>query len=761
MLVVPSLKKHWSIESGSKIGLLRGTFRVASYTARTGIRAGSSIASGRVPSLSIGVGLGGFGARIGTRGVSIRTPIAAQSIGAQGLTSTIRLPGIASVSVNPIRPSAAARLGPIRVRAAKNPSVRIGTPLLSLGLSTHPLLTANIGPISLNIPGRMSRPSRPWSEEVDDQWRPYYERRPPSISEQLHVLIQQVERDAKSSLSPIDLDFECPQVPLEPITSKQRRAARREIRKGEMKALSIFSLKRRSAARVRIKQLLADWSEAEMATRLRTQSDLQERVRVTYDEWKAGDQFVSTLVFQTLAQVLDLPAFIISAEKARIRLAVFGPRIEDIHPLGPSWTPSGNPTVKKRTKKERDSIWADICGAQITRVGQIGKSAFKRDVELEILTVLPSNVSEFGQLAVVARATLPISKAGFPSGRQAFRNGILIRPQRAARIDRSLESTNASALAIGISVTSIAELATPSYWIQANGLIEEITRTGRRHTSKSQNSLKHHGNSVITESSVPELLTQIERLRNMDSAELIANDELLTSTIAVMESLHASNLDREMVGEYLVSLAEIASRLSDQESLRRIEILATLHSFNQQERAEIHSLILGNGVSQFESELTHSLARLRNAIDEGDLKSICNTCIRFVAQLPEVPLGADDEAEELGWVLIEFLAIAGYRDLLELIERSILKSSKAIQTRFSSIMESGIETLLLTETIIGHLARNPGFQQSELADALSLQKPRVRKVCWYLNHFGYIERLATGRSYRLWLSDDQSWPLPL
>lgn len=740
------------------MGLLRGTFRVASYTARTGIRAGSSIASGRVPSLSIGVGLGGFGARIGTRGVSIRTPIAAQSVGAQGLTSTIRLPGVASLSVNPIRPSAAARLGPIRVRAARNPSVRFGTPLLSLGLSTHPLLTANIGPISLNIPGRMSRPSRPWSEEVDDQWRPYYERRPPSISEQLHVLINQVERDAKSSLSPIHLDFECPQVPLEPITSKQRRAARRDIRKNEIQALGIFALRRRRAARLQIKQLLVHWSNAETERRLRTQSEFQEHVRVTYEEWKAGDPLVSTLVFQTLAQILDLPAFIISAERSKIRLAVFGPRIEDIHPLGPSWTPSGNPTVKKRTKKERDSIWADICGAQITRVGQISKSAFKQDVELEIFTVLPSNVSEFGQLAVVGKATLPVSQAGFPSGRQAFRNGILIRPQRAARMQRSLESTNASALAIGISVTSISEIATPSFWIQAHGLKEEVTKTGTRRTAKNALSEPRHRQSTITEGSIQDLTVQIERLREMDTAEVVANEEVLTSIIAFIESLPPSNQDRAMVGEFLVSLASIASTLSDQRSLRRIETLAKLHSVKQEEQAEIHSFVLGNRVGEFESELSHSLAQLRKAIDEGELESVCKTCLRLIDQLSEIPLGADDEAEELGWVLIEFLAIAGYRDLLTLVEGSVAKSSPAIQSRFASIIRFGFDIFRMAETIIGHLEMNPGFVQSELADALSLEKSRVRKLCWYLTHFGYISRLPEGRSYRLWLSDDQTWP---
>ena len=739
------------------MGLLGGAFRVASYTARTGVRAGRSVASGRVPSLSIGLGLGGFGARIGTRGVSIRTPIASQSIGAHGLTSTIRLPGIASLSVNPIRPAVTAGLGPFRLRAGKNPSIRIGTPLLSLGFSTHPLLTANIGPISLNIPGLLTSPSRPWSEEIDDQWRPHFERRPPSISEQLHQLINNVESAAKTPISHIALNFNCPQVPLEPVTRRDRRAAKRSIHKDVMQNIKFFHLKRRKEGRLKIRGLLAEWEAAESTLRVRNQAELQYRVDRAHRDWIAGDIFLSTLVFQAICHALGFPAYVFSVDNSKVRVAVFSPTIDDIHPQGPSWTPSGNPTVKKRTKKERQDIWVEICGTQITSVGRIGESSYRKPIDMEIFTVLPSRVTNFGDLPTVSKARLPINQVGTASGGRAFRDGILVRPQKMSTMDKSLKGTDSSIMAIGFSVTSTSDIAAPAFWLQADALREEVTRSG----IQSRPSLKNAPVPDSQESSTinTDLEDLAEQVRQLSTPEIVVDEDFLEPLVSSFEVLPRNVIDRELAEELLIELAAHAAMLVNLDLLLRIEQLAKSFSVNQEIISEIHSYMLSGQIGEFESELTTALAQLRMAVDECRLKNIVECSTRLVAQLPHVPLGADDEAEDLGWVLVEFLAILGRHDLLATIVTAVAQSSYAIQTRFQKINNHGSDAFRITHLIISQIKQNPGCVQSQLPEILSLDKSRVRKICWYLAHFGFIDRHQHGQSYRLWISEDQTWPL--
>ena len=111
--------------------------------------------------------------------------------------TTVGIPGIATISAKSKRPSVAVGIGPGRLTVSRDPGASLAARYVAVGVTSRPLLWARIGPLRVKVPGQVpGRGQRRWHEELDDQWKPYYERRPPSVSEDLHFLIRDMERDA-------------------------------------------------------------------------------------------------------------------------------------------------------------------------------------------------------------------------------------------------------------------------------------------------------------------------------------------------------------------------------------------------------------------------------------------------------------------------------------------------------------------------------------------------------------------------------------
>lgn len=743
------------------MGLLGSAFRVGSYAARTGIRAGTSIASGRVPSLSIGLGIGGFGARIGTRGVSIRTPVASQSIGAHGLTSTIRLPGIASLSVNPVRPSVAAGLGPVRVRASKNPGMMVGSPILSIGFSKSSLFFANVGPFTLAVPGQLTRPSRPWSEEVDDQWMPYYQRRPPAISEQLHFLITQVEDDALRARPSLIADFPIPQVPFETIPKRDVRNQKRAFRKEERANIRLFARVERRAAKFRADELLCKWQDKENTARKKTQGDRQGKVDLAYNDWKKGDHFLGMLVFQSLAHANSFSTYVIEVSSSKLLVAVFGSRIEDIHPLGPSWTPSGNPTVKKRGKKEREAIWADICSSQISIAAQIARVSFTRHRQMEALVLLPASATSFGQIPVVSHAHVNIPNRGHIDGRPPFINGLLKKPRQFSSFHPN-KSFGSDDVATATSVSSVDEIYTPDFWLQAELIRQEITKSRSSVAKASKGSLPVQQKTNPVSPSIPqldldELIASLEEISSPSDA--VARLDQIDMALSAIEAHDFTENDFAQLEYLIFELGHIAHYLDDEDLLERLIALGTTWRVSELIVIELRSFLQQMTVSEHESRLRKHLADLRAHIDNDEPNRIFELGRTFMTELPKIPDGADDEAAELASVLLEALAFLGRSDLFDELVSAASTSSEAFQTRFQPIIEWETETLRMTEAIVEFIEANPGTIQVDLASDLGLDVFRTRKICWYLDHFGVIQRQRRGRSYSLHIADDTNLPV--
>ena len=372
------------------MGLLGSAFRVGSSVGRTTVRAGSSVARGRAPNISVGLGIKGFGGRIGTRGVSIRTPIASQSFGLRGGSTGLRIPGLASISVNPFRPSAVFSSPIGRLRLQKNSSLSIGSSLVAVGVSSKPMFWAHLGPIPVAISGTLKAPARPWPEVVDAQWKPHYQRRPPAVSEQLHELIRKIEREAVQPRAIVLPNMEVPEI-------EPRGISKSEVRK--MKKLFRKSKKKQDP-----ENLPADsferWKHEETERLLDESKQESRTLNNLKQKWQEGDPLICSLVFLTIARANGLQCFVFDFTQHEALVGCFGPSLEDVHSHKPVTTPSGSLSIKKRSKAERENVWFQISEAQVRPVIQLCEFAFASGTNVRLLVLTPGRSAIFEKQVV-------------------------------------------------------------------------------------------------------------------------------------------------------------------------------------------------------------------------------------------------------------------------------------------------------------------------------------------------------------------------
>lgn len=474
------------------MGLLGSAFRVSrsaartSYrTGRTTYRAGKSISRGRVPNLGVNVGVGGLGVRVGTKGLSVKTPVARVSAGTSGFRLTAGKPGIAHVTVNPTRPSVTAGAGPLRVNLSKHPGVGLRTGMIGLGVTTKPLVRAQIGGIKFSLPGELVRTSQRWHEQVDQQWRADYQRRPPSFLASLHDLICEVESNQITKDLTAPNQLRQPHVTATELTNKERKDIKKtctaELHEQHSKLAVLLSSKHRKT----LKEKVATAITEEQEQLSKEQQQLQHAVDEQFALWSNGDPALEYIVLQASFNTEECPAYVINHSGHSSTIAVIAPDPDDVHPEKPSYTSSGAKTVKKKTKKELQTVYRQMVTSTVLQAINIAVHRLPSLPELSILVIERSASStSLETFDVIAKVELTRDDTEMLSRKNdlaAFEgavaskleNGMIKTAQPLHRYIGNNNDNDIPALLVDTSTPS--DLQQAAFWLEAAESLNELT----------------------------------------------------------------------------------------------------------------------------------------------------------------------------------------------------------------------------------------------------------------------------------------------
>jgi len=465
------------------MGLVRGAFRTTRRVTRTTYSAGRSVARGRVPSVGVGFRVpGGFGVRVGTRGVAIRTPIARQSIGLSGFRTTVGVPGIAHITVDPTRPSLTTGVGPLQAMLARNPGVSLASRFISVGVTTQPLLWARLGHLRIKMPGQVQQSGGlTWHEEIDRQWQHHYNRRPPSVSEQLHSIIHDMESAlvaAATIVLTVPSPAALPRPVLDPVaTAAHRKAARKAGRSGV--ALLARRKRRAAVAKAVIEHEL--WAQEEQAALDHEHARLTALINGAMAAWRKGDPATVFVVANAMLGAGGANGSLVSLMNDVATMLVFAPPLEDVHPCKPGFSPGGAPTVYKRTKPERLEAHRVLTGASAVSALNAVRNAIPGVRQIDVVVVLMSSTSgRLGDCPVAATftanyGTMPRSADGFA---RLIDQHALASPKTLSALLPDLFRGGNDDLAIVAMCESVDDLKLPEFWLEVSAASAVLNPTG-------------------------------------------------------------------------------------------------------------------------------------------------------------------------------------------------------------------------------------------------------------------------------------------
>jgi hypothetical protein len=762
------------------MGLLGSAVRVGTRATRTTVRAGGSLARGRVPSLGIRLGVGGFGVGIGTRGISLGTPVLSQSIGLSGFQTTLRVPGLAQLSVNPVRPSATAGLGPLRMRISRNPGVGISTGLLSLGVAAKPLAWIDVLGMRVAVPGRLPTPSRPWHEEVDDQWRPYYERRPPAISEQLHDLIRDFEDQGRGVAFRNVLRPTKPLVSMAALAPRETRRHRREANRDALAGVSWRSRRERREARARATAAHAAWEDSERERREADRAKAQEIIDNAFGAWQEGDPLATALVVNAVLAASELPGLVVGAEEGRLSLVVLGIGINDVHPLGPAATPSGYPTVKKRTRAMRAAVYAELLGATTVSVLRAVQGNLHGVRVIEVAVTAPSTTGDLADAPTLAHfefgASDPLPQSPHDLG-DWMERALVSRARPLERVLPDAMTGSTADPAVAVAVTSAAQLDSAVFWTELGALLKELRRGSlastaqrpsgeRRKTSTGRRSRLQTGQDAGVGSEIvvePDERTECDTDllmalgdRLFDSRDGPSAGLLLDEAIAVLDGISVGD-DAGWAVEYLAVAAVVtAAGGGDFESADRVVALAVQALGDGDEAAELRERVLEGRYRLQRDELDALAMRARGAVDGADIAGIEAVVEELSSLLPQLgDRSVSDVGEVVGHLAIGLVA-AGRTDLVDLVHAAATQATPSVVRGLEPRLKRIRSLMRSAERILTHVADTPGCRQAPLGQEIDIDQEQVRLLCWYLAHFGRLRRAKAGNTYTLTLPQSSS-----
>lgn len=688
------------------MGIIRGVYRGGKRV----VRAGNAVAHGRMPNIGVGVGLAGVGLRVGTKGIRVKVPLARVKVGSSGFRVTVGKPGIAHVSVRPLKPSAGLGVGPLRLNIARHPGIGARVGMVAVGVTTQPLVWARIGATRLAIPGQYQPTMTRWHEEIDKQWRSDYQRRPPSFLADLHHVIREMEATALSMPYLQIPDLSVSRVGYSPPTLRENvlfvweatKAVVPTLKKWDkLKLLTIISRTRTEATKRKNEEILARIAESDA---------LQQAADMTHRSWRNGDTFVNAIVCNASFEEFGCPANVVSIDEHEIVVLVLLPDLDDIHPEKPAVTPGGAPTVKKKSKRERVDMHASIAqrtalspavicarrtfGRQRIRV--VGVTRNDHSHSITDLDVVVDTVIERRQLLTGNRPS-PSLIDFVPNPRRL-----------SAVLPETVPPNGGEIPALSVDVENQAELTSAAFWIEIAEASGGMSKGSPQNAQPGQKS----GSTNIQQSTRPALGP--------------------TGSTTQPGQRPVINVNYRKIVD--------ASSVTGPADIVRPQ----------------RAVLRARTVEATETRLL-KLAETARAATEGGSAVEVRSCLRQLTdETPHVPEGADDEAQlVLEEMFNALIAISSPTDLVALAAATN-QAHSSVRERFEPLLTELAGMVRIKDRIITHLKANPGAIQSSLHSELNEDKEKVKTLCWYLDHFDVILRTKKGNSYSLRLEDAEN-----
>ena len=317
--------------------------------------------------------------------------------------------------------------------------------------------------------------------------------------------------------------------------------------------------------------------------------------------------------------------------------------------------------------------------------------------------------------------------------------------------------------AIAVLAETMDDLASPDFWLEVSTASEAIRSSPTAAAAPAPRSSKPQPTRATTGRTAPtktttqrSVATSLETQMEAMLAELVYLDDesstlshwsLVERCFAALEQATGGQVADEVVTEMLMNLNVCVGRMGRADLVRELadhaerlhlssSVIGTLQAFAQQGEVRGH-----------ETALRELLGRAEAAVNSADPAAVVAALGELLRRLPDVPAGADDEAEDVFRILIAPAAVLELTQLRDELARVLPRCVTEVQRRLGPLVADLTAMLHETAFVLEHIRTNPGCLQSKIADALALDKARVRWVMWNLDHFARVTRMKSGSSY--------------
>jgi len=603
------------------------------------------------------------------------------------------------------------------------------------------------------------------------------------VSEQLHDIIRDAESQQETrAFTSVSVGWP-DSVPFPVLNDQLEAAHRKQTRSAARQSTSVFARTKRKWALAEAAQLHSAWIDEETARLVDEHTQVSALVSRGFSAWQAGEPIAVTLVANAFLAATGRGAFVVEYVGATATVVVFGPSIDEVHPDGPSWTPSGAKTVKRRSKKERAQVHLQMLAAETVGALSACAKVLPTNTTVSVALVIP----DAGSLAlddapVVAWfehwGALPTSEAEIDD---FLERRLLAKPQRLSVILPRVFEADPRERAVAVTVETIGELQSPLFWVEIASTLDALndvepsvevladqvssSHAGSDETAEREESLaataarEPSRTALLTkDQEADELFTELDRVK--DAVDAVTIHRPLEEALRFLAALNRSEVSEPLVEVLFLTAARCALFLIDSSHVERL-----LHDA---ERLDLSTSVLSSlrsadavlAVDREETYLRQLLSEATTAVDMGDGPAVTARWMSLVSRLPAVVQGADDEAEDVARSMMMAVAALRARHLLDAVQSAVELSVPSVQQRFTVINVELDELFRHAEKIVDYVKANRGITQSAIGSAIEVPQPIVRHICWYLSHFGQIDRVKKGSSYQLFLPDDYEEETP-
>lgn len=150
--------------------------------------------------------------------------------------------------------------------------------------------------------------------------------------------------------------------PPEPVAGA---AIQRAHKRGALKGISIFARSERGAAKARAQRTAAQAIRAEEARRAEEQRQAQAALDAAWQALMANDPDTVLHAIEAAFSDNDSPAAAVDVQGPRVTLLMMAPDPTVVPERKPALTPTGRPTLKKRTKAELNDLYVSAIASYV------------------------------------------------------------------------------------------------------------------------------------------------------------------------------------------------------------------------------------------------------------------------------------------------------------------------------------------------------------------------------------------------------------